>query len=215
MKRIALFLASAASLAAAPVYWTDWTFVDTQNVIHGEITLPDASTVGVTYTGSYYFAQIASPGTNYWSPDAYTGGDVGNAPDSLNQDIIAVGTGAGGTFAFSSPILNPIFAVVSLNGPTLQFDAPFAVQHSGCGYWGCDTLTAFSGNVLGSTSGGEGHGSIEFQGNYSSLSFTESGAENWRGLTVGITGAATPEPSAGFLALGGVALLGLLRRRRA
>jgi hypothetical protein len=210
-------LAMTPGLFGATVYWTDWQSADAGHV-YGVITLPDTSTINVTYTGDYYGVQLTG-GTNYWTPNAYTGGDVSNAPDSLNNDIIQAGKGTGGLFTFSPSIHNPILALVSVNGPTLTFSAPPVVQNSGCGYWGCDTFSV-TGNILSSTHGGEGHGSIEFSGDFSSLSFTESGAENWRGLTVGVLGAAVqnesgvPEPTTWIGLTSGLTLL-LIRRRRA
>lgn len=219
MTKSALLLI-AATLLTVPmafggtIYWTDWTSADASHV-YGTITLPSSTVVQVTYTGGYYFANL-TPSTDYWRPNTYTGGIVGDAPDSLNTDIIGFGTGAGGSLTFSAAVEDPILAIVSMNGPTLTFSAAPVVQASGCGYWGCDTLTA-SGDTLVSTHGGEGHGTVEFQGDFSTLSFTESGSENWRGLTVGIVGleptANAPEPAT--LTLFGLGAAGLLRRLRA
>jgi hypothetical protein len=94
------------------------------------------------------------------------------------------------------------------------------VQNSGCGHWGCDTFSVI-GNTLGSTHGGEGHGSVEFSGDFSSLSFTESGFENWRGITIGVLGPAieipsesgVPEPTTWIGLASGLTFLLIWRRR--
>jgi hypothetical protein len=196
-RKLSLVLGLAAfapGLFAGTVYWTDWTSSDAINV---------------TYTGGYFGAQTPN-GTDFWQPNVYTSALVGNAPDSLNNGIIEIGTGSGGSFTFSSPIQDPIMGVVSLNGPTLTFDAAFNVQNSGCGYWGCGTLFYNAGNTL--SSNGEGHGSIEFPGAFSSISFTESGVEDWRGLTVGVVGSAAPEPATWMIIGAGIVLLGWRRK---
>ena len=58
-------------------------------LIIGSLTV-GSSTVGVTYTGPYQFAQT-SGGTNYWVPDAYTSAAVDNGPP--DSDIIALNAG--------------------------------------------------------------------------------------------------------------------------
>jgi hypothetical protein len=213
-------LLSCVSLAcsAAPVAWTDWTSVTpgAGGSASGVITLPDASTVNVSYQGGLYFGQTGNSGDiDYWSPNAYTSATVDNAPDSLNSDMLALGTGSAiNTLTFSSPMTNPVLSVVSFNGPSWTFDAPFTVLSSGTGYWGTDTLNGGAGNVLSSTNGGEGHGTIQFLGTYSSISWQESGPESWRGITVG---AAAPVPLPAAVWLFGSACTGfaLVRRRQA
>jgi hypothetical protein len=48
------------------VSWTDWSSASAGTVL-GTITLPDASTIGVTYSGNFAFAQTSGGGQNYWT----------------------------------------------------------------------------------------------------------------------------------------------------
>lgn len=201
-------LLAVPSALAGTVTWADWTAAGS-NQVSGTM-----GGIGVTYSGAYFFAQINNIGTDYWNPQApYLSSTVSNAPDSQSVDIIAIGTGGTGeTITFSSPVTNPILAVVSVNGPGLYFSVPFNVLSDGCGYWGCGNLFIGSGNLL--YSNGEGHGVIQFPGTFTSITIDEQGAENWRGFTVGVLPTGVPEPSSLLLIGTGVAgLAGILRRR--
>jgi len=198
----ALLVAPAAF--AGNVIWANWTSTG-PNQVTGTL-----GGVGITYLGAYFFAQVNNSGIDYWNPQApYLSPTVSNAPDSQSVDIIAIGTGGQGeTITFSSPVTNPILAVVSVNGPGLYFSAPFNVLSDGCGYWGCGNLFIGPGNLL--YSNGEGHGAIQFPGTFTQITIDEQGYEYWRGFTVGIT----PEPSS-LLMLGSgiIGLTGVLRRK--
>jgi hypothetical protein len=199
---------SVPAAHAATVTWADWTTASS-NQVSGTL-----GGIGVTYSGGYYFAQTNNVGTDYWNPQApYLSSTVSNAPDSQSVDIIAIGTGGTGeTITFSSPVTNPVLAIVSINGPGLFFSAPFNVLSDGCGYWGCGNLLIGSGNLL--YSNGEGHGVIQFPGTFTSITIDEQGAENWRGFTVGVLPSSVPEP--GSLLLIGTGVLGafgVLRRK--
>ncbi len=201
-------LMAAPAAQAAFVYWTDWTSA-VGNTVTGNIHLGAGNDITVTYTGGYFGL---SQGTNYWAPNVYTSATVDNAPSSLNNDIIRLGTGAGATITFSKPVLNLIMSVVSVNGAALQFANDFTVLSYGRGYWGIGNLTNNGTNLL--SSDGEGHGTIQFAGSFSSLSFTETGVENWRGLTVGIMSEAPPIPEPGSLPLAALAGAAWLHRRK-
>ena len=61
---------------------------------------------------------------------------------------------------------------------------------------------------------GEPHGVIEFQGTFSSISWTSLTNETWNGFTIGVRGLAVPEPQS--LALLTCSILALsIRRARA
>lgn len=209
-------IAAASSAFANNVAWTNWQSAGT-NSVSGTLTV-GAQTVNVTYSGNYFFAQTPS-GIDYWQPNVYTSATVPNAPDTLNNGIVAIGTGGvGESINFSQAINNPILSVVSVNGPGLIFNAPFTILSDGCGYWGCGNLfeTMIAPGQYLLNSNGEGHGTIMFSGNFTSIGINEQGYENWRGFTVGVEGLASPTPEPGSLVLlvsGGLGLLGLMKRR--
>ncbi|HQI75343.1 MAG TPA: hypothetical protein PK384_02410 [Candidatus Latescibacteria bacterium] len=92
-----LILLVFASVAVADVVsWTDWTSAAT-GIVTGTLNT-GSSTVDVTSTGQYGFAQI-SGGTNYWNPSApYLSAVVDNAPPGT--DIVALNPDGLVTIAF-------------------------------------------------------------------------------------------------------------------
>jgi hypothetical protein len=207
---LSLVLMASASIAAADtVYWTDWTATtSTAPGVIGTLTI-GADVVGVTFSGSYGFAQI-SGGTNYWNPSApYLSATVSNAPPA--SDIIALNTGGTATITFSQPVEDPLLALVSWNGNTVDFGVPITVLSYGNGYWGGGTpiLNAAGTGFYGS---GEVHGVIELPGTYSSISFTHT-SENWHGFTVGAFDVGEPQsnpvPEPTTIVLLGAGLIGV------
>lgn len=201
--------AISGSTAFGQVAWTDWTSTGA-NTVFGSFVL-GATTVTVTYSGSYSFAQTGC-GTDYWTPNVYTGPGVPNAPPAC--DIVALDAGGQKTITFSQAVVDPLFSLVSWNGQgPIGFNGPLQVVSSGCGFWGCGTVGA-SGNTL--LTSGEAHGTIRLLGTYTQITFTD-GSENWHGFTVGATDLPTvvPEPSSFvLLASGLVGVFGIVRRRR-
>ena len=105
------------------INWTDWTSATTgtSGSATGTITMP-SGTVTVRYTGEVTFAQLGS-GTNYWTQPSssslpYTGPNgVPNAPPA--SELIALQySGYTNTLAFSSPVVDPVMAFVSMAEPT-------------------------------------------------------------------------------------------------
>ena len=200
-------LVFASVAVAAPVYWTDWTSttVGAPGVL-GTLNT-GGSTVDVSFSGSYLFAQT-SGGTNYWNPSApYISSTVDNAPPGT--DIIALNAGGTATITFSQAVQDPLLALVSWNGNTVDFGVPIEILDFGTGYWGNGTpiLNAAGTGFFGS---GEVHGVIELPGSYTSISFTHT-SENWHGFTVGVFGLGGPVgvPEPATMLLLGAGLIGL------
>jgi hypothetical protein len=204
---VATLVLCPLSAAVADVAWTNWTSSG-QDTVAGVLTF-GSQTVAVDFNGSYYFAQL-SGGTNYWNPSGpYLSATVPNAPPAA--DIIALSSAGTATITFSQAVVNPLIALVSWNGNTVEFGVPIEILSYGQGYWGNgtpilnDTGTGFYGS-------GEVHGVIRLPGSFTVITFTHT-REGWHGFTVGAYDiAAAPLPAS--LLLVGSGLLALVGLRR-
>jgi len=212
---VALALLPSVSQASV-IAWTDWTASD---LASAKGTLAG---IDVTFLGGLQFAQLgfgtmvgggASAVTDYWtegSPAPYTGNSVvDNRPPGY--ELLAFNQASTNRLTFSSPIENPIMAIVSMGQAglpvTYDFDTPFTVLSEGQGFWGDGTYVLGAGDTL---TGFELHAVIQFQGSISQIQWTST-AENWHGFTVG---AASPVPEPGTMGLLVAGVLGLAARVR-
>jgi hypothetical protein len=217
LKKLAIVgaLFAAAGAQAVTVAWTDWTASGAPaGTAQGTIAAP-SGTVNVGYSGGFSFVQTGC-GTAYWDPGTYNG--TLNKPPSC--DIVALNAGGAKTISFDVPVVDPYMALMSWNGNTVTFSAPFTVVSNGSGYWGSGTpvVNAASDGFVGN---GEVHAIIQFTGTFSSIGFTDT-TENWHGFTVGVLDraqdGAVPEPATLALllpAVGLAAFFGARRRRPA
>ncbi len=212
----ALFVAQPAW--AAPISWTDWQSASSGSPGSASGTI--APGIGIDYSGLLNFAQLGT-GTNYWtegSPAPYTGSSVvDNAPTAAEMLAISASSGSVlNTVTFSTSVVDPIMALVSVGRPSFsvsyEFDTPFTLLSEGAGYWG-DGSYSISGNTL---IGNELHGAIQFIGTYSSISWKTPVAEYWHGFTFGLEAQpnVVPEPSTYLLLGSGIAALAFWRRRQ-
>jgi hypothetical protein len=226
----AVAAAAAPRAAAAQGFWTDWTSASAPGATGtatGTLNVTGFGNVEVGYSGQIYFAQT-SAATDYWTPrnpttSPYVRADLGIS-NPTNTDLIALNTGSQQvkTVTFSAPVLNPLFAIVSLGQSSVQvtynFDSPFEILSFGPGaFGGPGTLTRIGASTL---TGVEGNGVIRFLGTFSQISWTVPTAETWHGFTVGVQGVADepqqviPEPSTVALLGAGLAAVGAAARRR-
>jgi hypothetical protein len=214
---LAVCIASPTLPACADtIAWTNWTSVTPGSPGSGTGTIGSLS---VSYSGQTSALLHNFPS---WTPTStFSSGIVGNPPPAANNSIqIEGGVPFTETITFSSPVADPIFAIWSLGQggipASFNFTAsePFNVLAGGpSAEFGGSALTKAGNSVLGS----EGNGVVQFDGTFSSISFTTPVFENFYAFTVGedatLTGGTVPEASS--LSLLGLGICALLIAQRA
>lgn len=204
----------STSALAVPISWTDWTSAS-QTSASGTLMV-DGVTVGATLVtndlSGWYLGDSEDWVELNENSLPFTGSDfVDNGPGALGDNLV-YDRPATSTISFAAPLLNPVMAILSMGSSvtrvSYEFNAPFSVLSSGEGKWGEGTYSV-SGNTL---TGNEYNGVIQFLGEYSSITWSNSPAESWHGVTFGVaavTPPTNPIPEPNTLVLLGFGLLGL------
>jgi len=209
---------SALPACADTVAWTDWSSVTPGSPGTGTGTIGSLS---VSYSGQTSALLHNFPS---WTPTTtFSGGIVGNAPPAANNSIqIEGGVPFTETITFSSPVVNPIFAIWSLGQggfpASFNFTASERFNVLGGGpsaEFGGSALTVVSSSVFGR----EGNGVVQFNGTFTTIRFTTPVFENYYAFTVGedatLTGGGGAVPEPGTLLLLGLGFSSLPFARRA
>jgi hypothetical protein len=214
---LSVCIASALPASADTIAWTNWTSVTPGSPGTGTGTI---GSITVTYSG-----QTSALLNDYpsWTPtSSYIGGVVGNAPPATNNSIqLEGGVTYTESITFSSPVVDPILAIWSLGaaGTPASFDftasEPFTVVAGGpSAEYGGSSITTSGNNIDGS----EGNGVVQFNGTFSTITFTTPGYEDYYAFTVGehatLTSGTSPVPEPGTLSLLGLGLSALPLARR-
>jgi hypothetical protein len=223
---LTLVFVLSTNVWAATISWTDWTAFTAGNLTGTAtgIVSTGSNTVNVSYAGQVGSNSVVNNvgGNTSWLPTStFSGGNVSNGP-APNRDNITLTGGTGtavNTLTFSSAVVDPVMAIWSLGAPGAPASfvflpsEPFTIQSGGPSVeFGGSSITA-SGSTVNGT---EGNGTIQFNGTFTQISWTNPQFESYYAFTVGAAGTASPVPEHGsFITLGtGLLAISVLNRRR-
>jgi hypothetical protein len=215
------------SAQADTINWTNWTSQTagaSSGSAVGTISF-SGGPVTVSYSGN-----VSSNASGYWLPAAIFKspgspglGLVDNAPLDNNNIPLTGGTNTStNTISFSTAVVNPVMALLSLGGNpgSAEFDfqsTPSQPINISTVFTGPGTTQYTENGVLSwneaamTVSGLGASGIVQFQGTYNSISWTNPVYETWFMFTVGAP-SAVPLPAT--LMLFGPGLVGLAAIRR-
>jgi len=221
---LVLFAMVAFSTVAAPLTWVDWTTVSSTSATG---TL-NGSTITLSASGGILPAQSFLNGTSNWDCGAvcnatYAGSALGlGTGGASNADMISIQNATTYTVTVTgTPISNPIYlAFMSVGQPALTVTETytgigwFVLQSGGQGAFGGSSIVVTSNTVSGAEGNGWVAGGASVGQTVSSFTFTTNAAEFYQGIQIGTVQSAVPEPGTLGLCLGGLAILGAVRKRR-
>lgn len=220
---LVLLFPIAATAFPAVASWTDWNNSASETTVSGVIRFNEYEVlVDVDSTSPFHGVQSGG-GINMWTGDAYTQGDVTNAPTP--KELVRLNLGGTVSIHFSKKVRNPLIALLSWNSIVADFNGPIEVVSNGEGWYGKGT-PILNGSGTGFFGSGEVHGIIKVLGDYETVTFAHT-QELWHGFTTGITelatppeppmppkGPETPEPSSIAIFATGTAIYAFARRKR-